>query len=339
MIKEAINAVTQYHDLDFEASEAVTNEIMDGAATDAQIAGFLTGLAMKHATIDEIAGAAHAMRRHALDFEVDESTLEIVGTGGDLSNSFNISTTSAFVIAAAGVPVAKHGNRASSSKSGAADVLEALGVKIDILPEQSAAILRQIGIAFLFAQKYHRAMKYVAPARKQLGIPTIFNILGPLANPAHVRMQLLGVYDEALIEPLAHVLDRLGIKSAMVVHGRDGLDEISSAAPTDVMEVRNGEFERYTITPEQFGFARCKHAELVGGTPEDNAVITSQILSGEPGARRDIVLMNAAAALHLARPELSLNDAAHLAAETIDSGKAKRKLEDFIRLSREVPVG
>lgn len=338
MIKEAIATITNNHNLDFETSAAVVNEIMSGEATDIEIAGFLTALAMKQPTIDEIAGAAKAMRSHALEFDANEPTLEIVGTGGDKSNSFNISTTTALVVAAAGVPVAKHGNRAASSKSGAADVLEALGVKIDNTPERSEAILHEINLTFMFAQEYHKAMRYVAPARKQLGIPTIFNILGPLANPANAQMQLLGVYSDALLDPMAHVLQRLGVNSAMVVHGTDGLDEISAAGPTNIVEIQNGHFTKYTMTPEQFGLKTCQHQDLIGGTAAENAQITRAILDGEQGPKRDVVLMNAAAALHIAKPELSLPDAFDLAVKTIDSGAAAQELADFIRLSQEVPV-
>ncbi|ANK63800.1 anthranilate phosphoribosyltransferase [Loigolactobacillus backii] len=295
MIKEAIKTVTDQQDLTFEQAEQVIDEIMSGKAVDSQIASLLTALAMKHETIAEIAGSASAMRAHALQFDAQEPVLEIVGTGGDHSNSFNISTTSALVIAAAGTPVAKHGNRAASSRSGAADVLEALGVKIDVTPEASEAILHKIGICFLFAQEYHQAMKYVAPVRKSLGIHTLFNILGPLANPAGATMQLLGVYDQSLLEPMAHVLQQLGVKNAMVVHG----------------------------------------ADLVGGTPADNAQITRDILAGKKGPQRDVVLMNAGCALHIAHPELTLQQAIDLAAKTIDSGKAAAKLAAFIQLSQE----
>ncbi|ANK58810.1 MULTISPECIES: anthranilate phosphoribosyltransferase [Loigolactobacillus] len=335
MIKEAIKTVTDQQDLTFEQAEQVIDEIMSGKAVDSQIASLLTALAMKHETIAEIAGSASAMRAHALQFDAQEPVLEIVGTGGDHSNSFNISTTSALVIAAAGTPVAKHGNRAASSRSGAADVLEALGVKIDVTPEASEAILHKIGICFLFAQEYHQAMKYVAPVRKSLGIHTLFNILGPLANPAGATMQLLGVYDQSLLEPMAHVLQQLGVKNAMVVHGADGLDEVSLTGPTQVCELQQGEFSSYAITPEQFGLKRCQPADLVGGTPADNAQITRDILAGKKGPQRDVVLMNAGCALHIAHPELTLQQAIDLAAKTIDSGKAAAKLAAFIQLSQE----
>lgn len=296
MIETAIAQLTNQENLDFTMSQQVITEIMKGQATDAQIGSFLTALAIKKATIDEIAGAATAMRSQALPFKVKRPTLEIVGTGGDRSNSFNISTTTALVVAAAGVPVTKHGNRAASSKSGAADVLEALGIKIDLTPAQSLALLERTNFAFMYAREYHQAMRFVAPARQQIKIPTIFNILGPLANPAHAEMQLLGVYRQALMAPLAEVLTRLGVKHAMVVHSRDGLDEISAAAPTDVIVINHGQQVTRILTPEQFGLTRCDHAALIGGSAQVNAAITRAVLAGEPGAPRDVVLMNAAAA-------------------------------------------
>jgi anthranilate phosphoribosyltransferase len=260
--------------------------------------------------------------------------LEIVGTGGDRSNSFNISTTSAIVVSAAGIPVAKHGNRAASSKSGSADVLESLGVVISIPPEQSLHLLKTINLCFLFAQNYHISMKYVAPVRKELGIRTIFNILGPLVNPAGANMELLGVYDADLIEPMAKVLCNLGVKSGMVVYGQDGLDEISLSSATSVCELRNGYIKTYTLEPEEFGFTRCKKEDLIGGTPQENAQITRDILRGVKGPRRDAVLLNSAAAIHIARPDIALKDGIALAADTIDSGKAQAQLEQFIKLSR-----
>ena len=285
MIKEAIINLNAKKDLDYETAKTVMNEIMDGEASPVQMSAYLTALAMKGETIDEITASASAMRAHCIKLLHNKEVLEIVGTGGDKSNSFNISTTSAIVIAAGGVPVAKHGNRAASSKSGAADVLEALGVNIILSPEKSTELLDKIGICFLFAQNYHIAMKYVAPVRKELGIRTVFNILGPLSNPAGANMEVMGVYDETLVEPLARVLCNLGVTRAMVVYGQDGLDEISMGAPTKVCEVKNGEFSSYEITPEQFGFKRCDRSELEGGTPEENAEITKAILGGEKGAK------------------------------------------------------
>ncbi|MBS0936110.1 anthranilate phosphoribosyltransferase [Lactiplantibacillus plantarum] len=336
MIETAIAQLTNQENLDFTMSQQVITEIMKGQATDAQIGSFLTALAIKKATIDEIAGAATGMRSQTLPFKVKRPTLEIVGTGGDRSNSFNISTTTALVVAAAGVPVTKHGNRAASSKSGAADVLEALGIKIDLTPAQSLALLERTNLAFMYAREYHQAMRFVAPARQQIKIPTIFNILGPLANPAHAEMQLLGVYRQALMAPLAEVLTRLGVKHAMVVHNRDGLDEISAAAPTDVIVINHGQQVTRALTPEQFGLTRCDHAALIGGSAQVNAAITRVVLAGEPGAPRDVVLMNAAAALHIAKPQLDLAAAFELAQQTIDQGTAAAKLAQLIQSSQAV---
>jgi anthranilate phosphoribosyltransferase len=335
MIKEAIAKAANRENLSYEMAEQVMDEIMEGKASDIQMAAFLTAMSVKGETIEEITASASGMRKHCIRILHDMDVLEIVGTGGDRSNSFNISTTSALVISAAGIPVAKHGNRAASSKSGAADVLESLGVDIGILPEESLYLLKNIGLCFLFAQNYHISMKYVAPVRKELGIRTIFNILGPLVNPAGANMELLGVYDEELIEPMARVLSNLGVKSGMVVFGQDGLDEISMSSPTKICELRKGEFKSYTIEPEQFGFERCKKEDLTGGSPEENAGITREILSGAKGPKRDAVLLNSAAAIHIARPEVSIEEGIKLAAETIDSGKALAQLELFIRLSRE----
>lgn len=264
MIKEAISLLVQRKDLSSEMMSDVMEEIMTNQATDAQKASFLTALAMKGETIGEITAAAKVMRAHCERFLNDMDVLEIVGTGGDGSNTFNISTLSALVTSAAGIPVAKHGNRAASSKCGTADCLEALGVKIDIAPALSAQLLKEINICFLFAQKYHTAMRFVGGVRKEMGIRTLFNILGPLANPAGATMQLLGVYSEDLVEPLAHVLKNLGVKRAMVVYGRDSIDEISLSAPTKVCEFKGDEFKSYEITPEQFGLKRCKKEELIG---------------------------------------------------------------------------
>ncbi|GAK47105.1 anthranilate phosphoribosyltransferase [Secundilactobacillus oryzae JCM 18671] len=338
MIEQAIKKVAEKQDLTFNEAQTVVDEIMGGQATNVPIASLLTGLAIKKETVEEIAGAASAMRQHALPVAIEKPVLEIVGTGGDHSNSFNISTTAALVVAAAGIPVAKHGNRAASSKSGAADVLEALGIKIDGAPETSASMLNTIDICFLCAQEYHQAMRYVAPVRKELGIRTLFNILGPLATPAHAENQLLGVYSESLLLPMAQVLTKLGVKNAMVVYGRDGLDEVSITDSTAVAELRSGELTTYDITPEQFGFKRAPHADIVGGTPTDNATITREVLSGNSGATRDIVLMNAGGAIHVARPELSLAAAIQLAAQTIDSGQATAKLEQFIERSQRAVV-
>jgi anthranilate phosphoribosyltransferase len=339
MIKEAIVKAAARQNLSYEMAEAVMDEIMGGKASEIQMAAFLTAMAVKGETIEEITASAAGMRKHCIRILHDMDVLEIVGTGGDRSNSFNISTTSALVISAAGIPVAKHGNRAASSKSGAADVLENLGVDITVPPERSLELLKSIGLCFLFAQNYHISMKYVAPVRKELGIRTIFNILGPLVNPAGANMELLGVYDADLIEPMARVLSNLGVNRAMVVYGQDGLDEISMSAPTSVCEIRSGpgcptgDFKSYVIEPEQFGFTRCKKEDLTGGSPAENAQITRDILAGKPGPKLDAVLLNSAAAIHIARPELSIPDAIVLARETIAGGKAREQLEKFISLT------
>lgn len=333
MIKEAIIKLTNKENLSYEEAKAVMNEIMSGEASDVQKSAYLTALTMKGETIDEVTGSAEEMRNHAVQLSHEGDVLEIVGTGGDKSDSFNISTTSSLVIASAGVPVAKHGNRAASSKSGAADVLESLGVNITISPRKSAELLQNIGICFLFAQSYHTAMKYVGPIRKELGIRTIFNILGPLANPASANLQVMGVYDESLVEPLAKVLSNLGVKRALVVYGQDRLDEISASAETSVCEVKDGTFKSYTISPEQFGLTRCKKEELTGGTPDENAAITKAVLAGEQGARRTAVVLNAGAGLYVAGKADSIEAGVRLAEELIDSGKAEKKLEEFVKYS------
>jgi anthranilate phosphoribosyltransferase len=335
MIKEAILKAASRENLSYECAEEVMHEIMEGKASEIQMAAYLAAMSVKGETIDEITASAAGMRKHCVRILHELDVLEIVGTGGDKSNSFNISTTSALVISAAGIPVAKHGNRAASSKSGAADVLESLGVDIAISPERSLHLLKTINLCFLFAQNYHISMKYVAPVRKELGIRTIFNMLGPLVNPAGAKMELLGVYDPDHIEPMARVLCNLGVKSGMVVYGQDGLDEISLSSPTSICEFRDGTFQSYTIEPEQFDFIRCKKEDLVGGTPGENAQITREILGGTKGPKRDAVLLNSAAAIHIARPEVSIKEGLTIAADTIDSGKAKKQLEQFIILSRE----
>jgi len=334
MITTAIEALTENQDLTYDQTHQVIDEIMTGQTTNIQIASFLTGLAVKKATVPEIAGAAAAMRAHALPFPTDEAVLEIVGTGGDHSNSFNISTTTALVVSATGIPVAKHGNRAASSKSGAADVLEALGVNINVAPQQSATILNQIGLCFLFAQEYHQAMKYVAPVRQALGIRTLFNILGPLANPAHATAQVLGVYDDDLVLPMAKVLEKLGLQHALVVHGQDGFDEVSLSAPTTVAEVSGDQIKEYTLTPEQFGLQRCEKSAIIGGSPADNAAITRSILNGQAGPQRDIVVLNAGCAIHTARPEVSIEAGIALAQAALDDGAALQQLGQLITLTK-----
>ena len=336
MIKEAIVKIVGKGDLTFDEAYAVMNEIMSGETTPTQNAAFLAALSTKSAraeTTDEIAGCAAAMRSHATKVETGMELFEIVGTGGDNAQSFNISTTSALVAAAAGMKVGKHGNRAASSKCGTADCLEALGVNIQQSPERCVELLKEVGMCFFFAQRYHSSMKYVGPIRRELGFRTVFNILGPLTNPGTPTMQLLGVYDEYLVEPLARVLVSLGIKRGMVVYGQDKLDEISMSAPTTVCEINNGWYRTNVITPEDFGFTRCTKDELKGGTPEENAEITRAILRGEKGPMRDAVLMNAGASLYIGGKAESIKEGVALAAEIIDSGKAMETLQKLIEVS------
>jgi len=339
MIKEAIMQLAKKQDLTYEIAETVMHEIMTGEATPVQMSAYLTALSLKGETIDEITASASGMRKHCIRLLHDIDALEIVGTGGDGADTFNISTTAAIITAAAGIPVAKHGNRSASSKCGAADVLEALGVNINITPEKSAELLNDIGICFLFAQNYHIAMKYVAPIRRELAIRTVFNILGPLTNPAGAKMELMGVYDGDLVEPLAQVLCNLGVKSAMVVHGEDGLDEISLCAPTKVCEVKNGWTRSYIITPEQFGFERCTQADLRGGSPHENAEILKAVLSGSDDSeykhKRNAAVLNAAAALYISGKYDSIDAAVKVADNVIKSGVATSKLDEFVRCSNQ----
>lgn len=335
MIKEATVKLIEKNDLSYEEANAVLNEIMSGETSQVQTAAFLAALSTKGETIEEITACASAMRSHALKVEHAMDLLEIVGTGGDGAKTFNISTTSSIVIASSGVKVAKHGNRAASSKSGAADVLEALGVNISLEPQKCLHLLEEIGICFFYAQMYHSAMKYVGPVRKELGIRTIFNILGPLTNPAYAKMQVLGVFDQSLVEPMAHVLSNLGVKRGMVVYGQDKLDEISLSAPTTVCEFTDGMFQNYVIAPEDFGLSRCEKCDLAGGTPVENAKITLDILSGVLGPKRDSVLLNAGAGLYIAGKAKTLQEGIKLAAELIDQGKAMEKLVQFIEKSNE----
>ena len=314
------------------------NEIMSGETTPTQNAAFLAALSTKSTkaeTIDEISGCAAAMREHAVKVQHDMDVLEIVGTGGDGAHSFNISTTAAMVLAAGGVKVAKHGNRAASSSCGTADCLEALGVKIDLEPEKCVALLRDVGICFMFAQKYHTSMKYVGSIRRELGIRTVFNILGPLTNPAHPTAQLLGVYDESLVDPLARVLTSLGVKRGLVVYGQDKLDELSLSAPTTVCDFKDGEYNTYVITPEEFGLTPCEKRDLTGGTPAENAQITRDILSGAQGAKRDVVLLNAGAGFYAAGAVDSIAAGVAKAAQVIDTGAALAKLEEFKEASNQ----
>ncbi|MDI9510249.1 MAG: anthranilate phosphoribosyltransferase [Clostridiales bacterium] len=333
MIKEAIQHLINNEDLSLEMTKQVMDEIMSGKASNAQIASFITSMRMKGETIDEITSCAMVMRKYGDKISSDRDVLDIVGTGGDKAFTFNISTVSAFVISAAGVPVAKHGNRSVSSKCGSADVLEALGVKIDIPLIKSEQILKEIGLCFMFAPLYHSSMKYAAPVRRELGVRSIFNILGPLVNPAKASHQLLGVYDENLVVPLAKVLINLGVKRAMVVHGHDGLDEVSLCAGTTVCEVNRGNINSFFLDPRRLGFEYCKPEELTGGGPEENAKIAMNILKGEKGPKRDIVLLNSALCLYMTYDNITLRQCVRLAAEMIDEGRALEQLNKLIVLS------
>ena len=337
MIREAIAKLMEGKDLSFDMTKEVMGEIMDGNATDAQIASFITALAIKGETIDEITACAQVMR--AKGVKLDTSGLdvfEIVGTGGDKVGTFNISTTAAFVIAAAGVPVAKHGNRSVSSKSGAADILEKLGAKLDLTPEQNAEVLKKTGMCFMFAPVYHASMRFAAPARRETGVRSVFNVLGPLTNPAAAEYQLMGVYDDKLVEPLAKVLSNLGVKRGASVCGASKLDELTTTGVNKVCEINNGKLETYVLNAEEYGLARAELSDIIGGTPEDNVQITTDILDGVKGAKRDIVVLNAGMSLYLAGKSESIKDGIALAQEIIDSGKAKAKLEEFIKTTNEI---
>lgn len=335
MIKEAIGQLVEGKDLSYETALAVMEEIMSGEVSNTLISGYLVALRMKGETTDEITASAVGMRNKGIKLEHDYDVIEIVGTGGDKSFSFNISTTSAIVASAAGVKVAKHGNKGVSSKSGAADVLSALGANIMAEPQVSKKLLDEIGFCFLFAQKYHSSMKYVGPVRGELGIRTVFNVLGPLTNPAAANLQVLGVYDESLMRPLAEVLTKLGVKRGLVVFGEDVMDEITVSAPTKICEFGGGEYKDYVITPEEFGFKRCLKSDLVGGDAQENAEITKAILNGQKGPKRDAVLLNAGAAIYVYRNDVTLKEAVRIAEETIDSKKAAAQLEKYIELSNE----
>jgi anthranilate phosphoribosyltransferase len=333
MIQQAIYKLMNQEDLTLDMTKEVMDEVMSGNATNAQIASFLTAIRMKGETIEEITACAMTMRKFGLKLNRVGDVLDIVGTGGDEAFTFNISTISAMIVAAAGVPVAKHGNRSVSSKCGSADVLEALGVKIDIPVEKSEQILKEIGICFLFAPRYHSSMKYAAPVRKELGVRTIFNILGPLSNPANANLALLGVYDENLVEPLAKVLANLGVKRAMVVHGHDGLDEVTLRTKTTVCEVNEGNINSFLLDPKQLGFDYCEPKDLVGGDPFCNADIARRILNGEKGPKRDVVLLNCAVCLYMAYNNITLRECVKMAAEIIDQGKAMEKLHQLVQMT------
>ncbi len=340
MIKEAIQKIVSKEDLSYDEAYAVMNEIMNGESTPTQNAAFLAALSTKSAkaeTIDEISGCAVAMREHATPVEHEGmETLEIVGTGGDGAHSFNISTTAAMVIAAAGIKVSKHGNRAASSLSGTADCLEALGVNIRQDPALCVKLLEEAGICFLFAQTYHSAMKYVGAIRRELGFRTVFNILGPLTNPAKPDYYVLGVYDEYLVEPVAKVLSQMGVKRAFVVYGREKLDEISACGETAVCELKDGYYRTFVIRPEDFGMASGTKDELLGGTAEENAQITRDILAGKiTGTKRNAVLLNAGAGIYIGGKAASLAEGIQKAAELIENGEATRTLEKFAQLSNQ----
>ena len=337
MIQEALNEVLNKKDLSYEMACAVMAELMDGTATNAQMGAFLAALRMKGETVTEITACAEVMREKGLKVEVPFDVMEIVGTGGDEVGTFNISTTSAFVVAAGGVPVAKHGNRSVSSKSGAADVLERLGARLDLTPEQNVEVLKKANMCFMFAQVYHTSMKNVGPVRKEMGARTIFNNLGPLTNPARANMQLMGVYREDLVEPMAQVLSNLGVVRGLVVNGSDGLDEATMTGATHMCEIREGKFRTYDLTPEALGMRRCTLQDLVGGTPEENARISRDILTGKlKGPKRDAVILNSALSLYLGIDDCSIPECVKMANEIIDSGKAGDKLEQFVAATKEV---
>ncbi|MBE6022192.1 MAG: anthranilate phosphoribosyltransferase [Cellulosilyticum sp.] len=330
MINDYIKKVIEGNNLTTKEATEAMDAIMSGKATPAQIGSYLTALRMKGETIEEITGCAKGMREKCLQLMGKGDLMDIVGTGGDCTNTFNVSTVSSFVVAAAGVSIAKHGNRSVSSKCGSADVLEALGVKLDLTKEQNEKVLEKTGMCFMFAPVYHSAMKHVAGPRKELGVRTIFNILGPLANPAYANLQVMGVYSNELVESMAHVLNNLGVKRAMVVHGADGVDEVSICGETNVCEVREGRMISYTIHPEKLGLTLAKPEDIKGGLAEENKGITLSILKGEKGAKRDMVLINSAVALYIASEHKRLGECVQIAAEMIDSGKALAKMQEFI---------
>ena len=336
MIKGAIQALASGRSLTMEEAATVMEEIMRGEATPAQIAAFVTALRLKGETVDEIVGLAKTMRSKAIPVTVDEPVVDTCGTGGDGLQTFNISTVAAFIAAGAGLKVAKHGNRAMSSHCGSADVLEALGVKIDLNAEQVQRCLEEVGIGFMFAPAFHPAMKYAAAPRREIGIRTVFNILGPLTNPAGAKAQVLGVADGSLVEKLALVLQSLGCQRAIVVHGEDGLDEITLTGKTQVCELKDGRTKSYSISPEDFGLPRADLGSLRGGTADENATLLRNILAGAPGHQRDVVLMNAAAALVVGDGSPSLQQGVALAREVIDSGHALAKLEQLIEFSQSL---
>jgi anthranilate phosphoribosyltransferase len=348
IITEAVRQLVDRKDLSRIEAAAAMEAIMSGAATNAQIAAFLTALRMKGETVEELIGFAQVMRQKAVRIRVHddevagmtgtdrEMLIDTCGTGGDATGTFNVSTATAFVVAGAGLKVAKHGNRSVSSLCGSADVVETLGITLDLTPQKVARCVDEVGIGFLYAPLLHTAMKHVMPVRREMAIRTVFNMLGPLTNPASANAQIIGVYSAALTEPLARVLAELGTVRAFVVHGADSLDEISNTGESRVSEVREGMVRSYTVRPEDFGLPRTTIAELMGGDREENARIIRAILDGEPGAKRDIVLMNSAAALLAGAKARDLKEGVGLAAHAIDSGAALRKLEALIGLSRRL---
>lgn len=335
MIAQAIHKLMSREEISYDMTKQVMDEIMKGEASEVQIASFLTALSMQGETVENITACAAVMREHCTSFNPETDVIDIVGTGGDEAFTFNISTVASFVVAAAGVPVAKHGNRSVSSKCGAADVLEELGVVLNLSGEQNKQVLKECGMCFMFAPTYHSSMKYAAPVRKELGVRTIFNILGPLANPAGASLQLLGVYDEELVMPLAKVLSNLGVKRALVVHGKDGLDEVTLCDDSVVCEVDNGSFNSYILNPEDLGLKKCQAKDLLGGDPAENARIARAILSGEQGPKRDIVILNAAFSIYLGIDGIMIEDAVKIATEMLDSGKAKAQMERFCSVTQK----
>jgi anthranilate phosphoribosyltransferase len=334
MIKEAISQVIDGKSLRMNEAAQVMVEIMDGQVTPAQFGAFVTALRLKGETVEEIAGMAQTMRAKAVRVTIDEPVVDTCGTGGDNSATFNISTTAAFVVAGAGVKVAKHGNRAMSSKCGSADVLEALGVKIDLTAEQVQRCLKEVGIGFMFAPSFHPAMKYATAPRREIGIRTVFNILGPLTNPAGAQAQVLGVADGALVEKMANVLKLLGCKHALVVHSKDGLDELTVTSKTFIGELKNNKLRNYTIAPEEFGLPSAKLDDLKGGTAAENASLLRDILSGKAGPAMDAVLLNAAAALLVAERVETIADGIRFARGSIGTGRALDKLNGLITLTQ-----
>ncbi|MCI6407417.1 anthranilate phosphoribosyltransferase [Veillonella caviae] len=336
MIQEALYKVTHNQDLSYDLAKVTMNQIMSGEIEAVPMAGFLCALAAKGATVEEVTAFATVMREKAGSVPHEGTVLEIVGTGGDEANTFNISTTASFIIAAAGVPVAKHGNRSVSSKCGAADLIEALGGKLELDGTQNEVVLNKANMCFMFAPVYHQAMKYAGPVRKALGVRTVFNILGPLANPAGATVELMGVYDKSLVEPLAQVLSNLGVKRGAVVHGFDGLDEITATGKSYICEINNGTFKSYEFDPKDYGFDYATQDELVGGDAAVNADITRCILGGEQGGKRTAVLLNAGMAIYLGKDDISLADGINIARDMIDSGKALATLEEFVRITQNV---